>query len=157
MRASLDLVERRRNLIRTLHYQGYGEVDIICTLDEGKYFPEMQTWKLKRDTVRRDIQIILSTDAQRFHGVETNATQAFHEYVARQETIYKRAMERNDLEAAIRASKDIAKAHGVQTDEVNRPRDDVATIMMTMRQKKLSAPPLEIEEVPTFEPVNGKA
>ncbi len=160
MRNPVDFIERRRNLIRSLYYQGYKEVDIIQKLDDAQFFPETQKWGLKRDTVRRDLDLITIADAKRFQGMEVDTNRAYHEYLSRQETIYRRALERNDLEAAIRTSKDIAKAHGVQTDEVNKPTEDLQTIMMRMKQKKLPTPNATLpdfsEEIVSFVPVNGK-
>lgn len=145
-----------------MHYQGYQEVDIIHKLEDEGYFPETEKWLRKRDAVRRDLILITLADANRFQAVEVDANRAYHDYLARQEAIYHRAMERSDLDVASRTSKDIAKAHGVQTDEVNRPQEDIATIMMKMKQKKLPAPrpALEVlpeEEVHSFIPVNGQA
>lgn len=160
MRIAMDLLERRRNLVRTLHYQGLQEVDIIQKLDAAGFFPETEYWKIKRDVVRRDIEKITLADAHRFHVLEVDAHRAHYDYITRQEAIYQKAMERNDLEVAARASKDIAKAHGVQTDEPNRPKEDLMTIMMQMKQKKqLTAPPQALEgkgeeAIPSFVPAN---
>ena len=163
MRIGIDLVERRRHLIRALHYQGWKEVDIIQKIDREGFFPETEHWTIKRNTVRRDIEKITLADAHRFQQLEIDVHRAHHDYISRQEAIYQKAMERNDLEVAARASKDIAKAHGVQTDEPHRPKEDLRTIMMQMeRKKQLIAPQQAIEakmeeEIHSFIPANGKA
>ena len=159
MRVGIDLIERRRHFIRVLHYQGWKEVDIIQKVTDEGFFPETEYWTTKRKTVRRDIEIITLADANRFQMLEVDTHRAHHHYIARQEAIYQKAMERNDLEVASRASKDIAKAHGVQTDDPHRPKDDLRTIMMQMKQKKqVTAPAPEAkpeEDISSFVPMNG--
>ena len=149
MRPSVQILERRRSIVRSLYYQGVQQSDIIERLEKDQLFPEAKSWSSKKQILRRDIDMIVLADAQRFQGLEIDTERARQEYIARQEGIYAKAMERNDLEVAIRASKDIAKAHGIQTDEPVVKSEGLATIMGRMMNKdRLPAPQKTIDVTP---------
>lgn len=110
------------------------------------FFPETQSHRARLRVIRHDLDAICISDARRFSALQTDAEKARHEYIARQELIFKEAFLHRELEIASRVSKDIARAHGIPTDEVMAPKNDLISALEALRAKKaLGAPQEPIE------------
>ena len=148
MRPSFDLLDRRRHLVKLWYYQGVDEVEIVQKLeretDDGGavFFPETQSWRTKRLIVHRDIESIIINDSKRFAAIQGDSQSALDAYISRQEAVYRLAMEKRELDIALRASKDIAKAHGLDPDVAIKPEENLVTLM---KAAKANAKPKAIE------------
>ena len=154
-RNKFDLVAERRALTRTLFYLGKETGDIVNELDSSKIFPEMKTWSSKMAIVKRDLEAIKLEDLQRFRSVQDDAETALREYLQRQMLIFQQAVERRELAVAASASKDIARAHGIETDKPVRQEEDLLTAMRNAMQtaRKKEIPSSEKDDTVLLPPI----
>ena len=135
-----DRLIERRALVRLLVRAGSDNVTIAKRLLEANYLPA--TWTLDKQVqfIHRDITAVRKEDTTRFTVVYQEASTALHEYIARQEYLYAKAVENGNYELAAKLSKDIARGHGVVTEEPVRVETDILKQMgdaFAMAERKM--------------------
>ena len=105
--------------------------------------------------VKRDLEAIKLEDLQRFRSVQDDAETALREYLQRQMLIFQQAVERRELAVAASASKDIARAHGIETDKPVRQEEDLLTAMRNAMQtaRKKEIPSSEKDDTVLLPPI----
>ena len=138
-----DFIAKRRTLIRMFHYLGTKTDDIVTELEKEGFLNEAKTWSAKRQLVKRDIEVIRLEDAEHVQSVQQSADVALREYIERQTMIFKDAYLRRDYQAASSASRDIAKAHGLETERPIKQEEDLLTLLKNAEltaNKKIGLP-----------------
>ena len=162
-----DRTIERRALVRLLVRAGADDVAIARKLLAANYLPA--TWTLDKQVkfLHRDITAVRREDTTRFTVVYQEASTALYEYIARQEYLYAKAVENGSYELAAKLSKDIARGHGVVTEEPVRVETDILQQfgdafalaekkMLEHQPKRLPAPrSAEVAEIVSLGQQNG--
>jgi hypothetical protein len=130
----------KRELVKNYHRRGFSIPRMIENLDRNGLFSAAQSYGARYSSVLRVLHSIKKEDAQRFHALRDDAECALHEYIARQEYLYMKAVENGNYELAAKLSKDIARGHGVVTEEPVRVETDILVQMgqaFAMAEKKM--------------------
>lgn len=130
----------RRALVRLLVQAGNDPVSIAKKLLAANYLPD--TWPLEKQVrfIHADILAVRKEDTTRFTVTYQEASAALYQYISRQEYLYAKAVENGDYRLAADLSKDIARGHGVVTEEPVRVETDILKQMgeaFAMAERKM--------------------
>lgn len=139
-RPDLETHLLRKELIRTYHRQGLPVAEMVRRLDQTGLFLSTQGYNARYSVVLRLLRAVQREDSRRFRILQEDSERALIEYVERQSFLYCKAIECGDYRLARDLSKDIARGHGVVTEEPVRVETDILVQMgqaFAMAEKKM--------------------
>jgi hypothetical protein len=155
-----DERDRRRLLVNEMQMKGFTHRTIIEHLNEEDppVWPHDRTFQWKLKTVKEDIEDIRHENLAAFVATKETTDAARVDYLGVLQSLYEEARGVGNLRVARELAKDIAHAHGLETEEPayqshGDPIQLLAVAVQTAR-KQLKEPPREIEDatVPKEEP-----
>jgi len=149
-----ERIRQRLELVRLFCRLGMKETEVIQRLQDGGYIPISWEFKKKRSLVRRDIKKVNSEDVTRYKQLVSDGDGALIEYIGKLEVLFGKAYEDGDWHLCRDLTKDIARAHGVPTEEPIRIETDILSQMQIAFQagiKKISEqknlpPPIDVSK-----------
>jgi len=126
-----DLESRllRKDLLKNYLRQGLSVPEMMDRLDRQGLFAPTQGYGARYSLVSRLLRSIRKEDSRRFRVLQEDSERALIEYIERQSFLYRKVVEDGNYELAAKLSKDIAKAHGVVTEEPVRVETDILVQM----------------------------
>lgn len=124
-RPDLETHLLRKELVRAYHHQGLSVTDMLRRLDGNGLFSPTQRYNARYSLVARLLRSTQKEDAKRYRVLQDEAGRALVEYIGRQSFLYQKAVEDGNWALARDLSKDIARAHGVPTEEPIRVETDL--------------------------------
>lgn len=119
----------RKDLVKAYLRQGLSVPEMVKRLDQHGLFDQTQGYNARYSVVARLLRAVQKQDRRRFHVLQEDADRALIEYIERQHFLYARAVADGSYELARRLSQDIAKAHGVPTEEPIKIETDILSQM----------------------------
>jgi uncharacterized membrane-anchored protein YhcB (DUF1043 family) len=144
--------DRRRLLVNEMHMKGFTPRTIIARLEEEDppVWPNDRTlsWKLKK--VKEDLDDIRQENLAAYAVTKETTDAARVDYLGILQSLYEEARETGNLTIARNLAKDIAHAHGLETEEpVGQSMGDPIKLLAVAVQgarQQLKSPPPQIEE-----------
>lgn len=124
-----ERTSQRTEIVRLLHRLGRKETEIIQRLQNDGYIPLIWSFGKKTRLIRDDIRRVRKEDMAKFKSVMQDSDSALVDYIGRLQTLFDKAYEDGDWQLCRDLTKDIAKAHGVPTEEPIRIETDILSQM----------------------------
>lgn len=136
-----QIIHRRREMVRHLHYTGLSVPLILERLEKHDFlFPLVADYDEKYSMVATDIAAIKKAAMEAIAIDEFDIKQQHALYIDRANFLYYQALQDGNLSLAGNFSKDIARAYGVQTDEPIIVQGDMLNLLkgaQVQAQKRL--------------------
>lgn len=151
-----ERVRQRQELVRLFYRLGTKETEMIQRLQENGYIPATWEFRKKQLLVNRDIRRAKKEDLDRYHRLMADGDRSLVDYIGRLETLFENAYQDGNWNLCRDLAKDLARAHGVPTEEPIRIEGDILSQMqiafragMKRIAEQKSAPPAIIEVLPS--------
>jgi hypothetical protein len=149
-----ERTRQRIELIRLFCRLGIKETEVIQRLQDGGYIPLSWDFKKKRRLIRKDIKKAKSEDLDRYKQLMSDADGALVEYIGKLEVIFEKAYEDGNWYLCRDLTKDLARAHGVPTEEPIRIETDILSQMQIafqagmkkINEQKNLPPPIDVSD-----------
>lgn len=147
-----ERVRQRQELVRLFCRLGTKETEIIQRLQDDGYIPASWGYRKKQLLVNRDLRRAKKEDLDRYHRLMGDGDRALVTYIGKLEVLFERAYADGNWSLCRDLTKDLAKAHGVPTEEPIRIEGDILSQMqqafqMGMRRIAEQKPPPRVIEV----------
>lgn len=124
-----ERVRQRQELVHLFYRLGIKETEIIQRLQDDGYLPVTWEYRKKQLLVNRDVRRARKNDLDRYHRLIANGDQALVSYIGKLEVLFERAYGDGNWHLCRDLSKDLARAHGVPTEEPIRIEGDILSQM----------------------------
>lgn len=132
---SKQIIDRRRELVRHLHYSGLSIPLILERLEKhDTLFTLTSSYDDRYQQIHHDIEVIKKEAMDVINIDAFDAKEQHALYIDRQKYLYHLALQDGNIALASTISKDIAKSYGVQTDEPIIVAADIMTLMKKAQQ-----------------------
>lgn len=142
----LETKEARRAMARLYHRRGLAVCDIVHMLGNNGLFSADQDYHARRMVVVRDLAAIKKEDNQWFRVSALDAQQALQEYLQQQFFLYEKCVEDGSWGLAMEASKNIAKARGIDVDRPVKIETDLLGFVKSAFERAMAARAQKREE-----------
>lgn len=150
-----ERVRQRQELVRLFYRCGVKETEIIQRLQDNSYIPASWEFRKKQLLVNRDVRKAKKEDIDRYRRLMQEGDRALVNYIGKLDTLFEKAYEDGNWSLCRDIAKDLARAHGVPTEEPIRIEGDILTQMQLAFQagmKRIAEqkpPPPTIEVLPS--------
>ena len=129
-----ERTRQRLELVRLFYRLDIKETEIIQRLQDNGYIPITWDFRKKQLLINRDLRRVKREDINRYHRLMADGDRALVDYIGKLETLFGKAYEDGNWPLCRDLAKDLARAHGVPTEEPIRIESDLLSQMQVAFQ-----------------------
>ena len=129
-----ERTRQRVELVRLFYRLGIKETEVIKRIEDIGYIPATWEFRKKQLLINRDLRKVKREDIIRYQKLMQDGDRALVDYIGKLETIFERAYEDGNWQLCRDLTKDLARAHGVPTEEPIRIETDLLSQMQAAFQ-----------------------
>ena len=146
----IERVRQRQEFVRLYYRLGIKETEIISRMQENGYIPALWEFKKKQSLIKRDLKKVKKEDIEQYQRLIAEPDGALVDYIGKLKALFEKTYEDGNWSLCRDLAKDLARAHGVPTEEPIRIEGDILTQMQAAfqvgmkrisEQKTLPPPP----------------
>ena len=124
-----ERVRQRQELVRLFSRLGIKESEIIQRLQDTGYIPATWEFRKKQLLINRDVRKAKKEDIDRYRRLMADGDRALVNYIGKLEVLFEKSYEDGNWSLCRDLTKDLARAHGVPTEEPIRIEGDILSQM----------------------------